>query len=153
MLRAVMTAAIILSMSAMASAQEDDSTADDSRGPTVEDPGSDYGNVRIHSHNEANTLAESTDAQAFTHGNEIQFDVDNFEPGTRIGKAPSTPNGVQTVQPQSSSANPHSSEGGHNEESENESETRRPEHLQQRDRLVDPAILRTRRANQPDEAG
>lgn len=48
--------------------------------------GIDLGNVRVHTGNEANRLANSLNAKAFTYGNDIVFGQGQFQPGTTKGK-------------------------------------------------------------------
>lgn len=48
--------------------------------------GTDLGNVRVHTGNNADKLAESVNARAFTHGNDIVFKKGEFQPGTKEGK-------------------------------------------------------------------
>ncbi|MBN2440513.1 MAG: DUF4157 domain-containing protein, partial [Spirochaetales bacterium] len=48
--------------------------------------GVDLGNVRVHTDGNANLLAQSINARAFTHGNDIVFDKGEYNPETTGGK-------------------------------------------------------------------
>ncbi len=48
--------------------------------------GADFGNVKIHADNKASTLSSSINAKAFTHGSDIYFAKNQFNPETQTGK-------------------------------------------------------------------
>lgn len=48
--------------------------------------GVDLGNVRVHKGSQANKLAKTVNARAFTKGNEIVFGAGQYQPGTKEGK-------------------------------------------------------------------
>jgi len=48
--------------------------------------GADFSNVKIHQDVQANKLSESIGAQAFTHGSDIYFNKNKFDPGSPGGK-------------------------------------------------------------------
>ena len=48
--------------------------------------GADFSGVKIHHDNEANTLNQELQAQAFTHGNDIYFNKGKYNPENRDGK-------------------------------------------------------------------
>ena len=49
--------------------------------------GADFRDVRVHTGSAAHMLSEGTNAQAFTHGQDIYFDRGNYAPHTAAGKA------------------------------------------------------------------
>lgn len=48
--------------------------------------GADFSNVRVHNGNEAATMNEELNAQAFTHGSDIYFNEGKFDPNSSTGK-------------------------------------------------------------------
>jgi Domain of unknown function (DUF4157) len=48
--------------------------------------GYDFSNVRLHTGNEANQSAENINALAYTHGNDIVFASNQYQPGTNEGR-------------------------------------------------------------------
>lgn len=48
--------------------------------------GTDFGNVRVHTGPEAESLSQKMNARAFTYGNNIAFDRNEFNPDTQTGK-------------------------------------------------------------------
>ncbi len=48
--------------------------------------GADFGQVRVHTDNDAAELNQELQAKAFTHGSDIYFDAGNYDPGSSTGK-------------------------------------------------------------------
>jgi hypothetical protein len=48
--------------------------------------GADFGGVRVHTDSNAESLSKDLGAQAFTHGNDIYFNSQNYNPGSDKGK-------------------------------------------------------------------
>ncbi len=62
------------------------SLGDSTRNEMESKMGADFGGVKVHIGNEAHAMSESINAKAFTHGQDVYFKNDEFNPGTMQGK-------------------------------------------------------------------
>src|SRR4051794_37854402 len=59
---------------------------DEVAAPMGQHMGADLGGVRVHADSEADTIARSVEATAFTHGSDIYFTKGTYQPGSESGQ-------------------------------------------------------------------